>query len=175
VRRAPLALVALALSACGGTVQTHASTAAQPAWPSNLGILIAQLRNDVALTSLAGGTRAAAKSALESDSSLYALLVAYDDFGVCRGMVAATAADARAARVTSALTAACKHLERASSLFTRATTNGDPASLLVAGREARRASPWLVRASLELERVLRLVERSNAAAGARAKQAPAAR
>jgi len=173
VRRAALTVYALMLAGCASTTQTRAGDAPPPAWPSNLGILIAQLRNDVALTSLSGGTYASAKAALESDSNLYALLVAYDDFGVCRGMVASTSADARAERVTTALTAACRHLERASVLFTRATTKGEPGSLLVAGREARRASPWLVRASLELRRALELLRRTGTAAGAR-QQAPAA-
>jgi hypothetical protein len=175
VRRAAPALAALALAACGGTAHSTARPANGPAWPSNLAILIAQLRNDVALTSVAGETRADARAALESDSNLYALLVAYDDFGVCRGMVASTASDARAARVTTALTSACRHLERASALFTRATTKGEPAALLAAGLEARRASPWLVRASLELRRVTQMLRSASAAAGAREKQAPAAR
>jgi len=174
VRSAALAVAALVLAGCGSTVQTRAPDAPPPAWPSNLGILIAQLRDDVALTSLSGGTYASAKEALESDSDLYALLVAYDDFGVCRGMVASTSPDARAARITTALTGACRHLQRASTLFTRATTNGEPRSLLAAGAEARRASPWLVRASLELRRALQLLRRAGVTAGTREKRAPAA-
>ena len=175
MRRAAPVLAALALTACGSTAHTTARQVHDPTWTSNLAILIAQLRNDVGLTSVAGDTYGDAKAALESDSNLYALLVAYDDFGVCRGMVASTAADARAARVTTALTAACRHLERASSLFTRATTKGEPAALLAAGLEARRASPWLVRASLELQRATRILRRADVAAGGREKQAPAAR
>ena len=175
MRRAAPALATLALAACGSTAHTSATRADAPAWPSNLAILSAQLQSDVAVPAVAGDTAAAAKAALESDSDLYGLLVAYDDFGVCRGMVAATAADVRAARVTTALTSACRHLQRASSLFTRATTKGEPAALLAAGLEARRASPWLVRASLELRRATQILRRANAAAGTREQQAPAAR
>jgi hypothetical protein len=152
--------VAFLLASCAPVSHPGSRAAVQPAWQSNLRILIAQLRNDVALTSLAGGTLASARSALMSDSHLYALLVAYDDFGVCRGMVASAAsveADTRAAPVANALASACRHLERAASLFTRATTTGDPRALLDASIEARRASPSLVRAALALERAKRKV------------------
>ena len=172
VRVVALGCVAFALAGCGGGTHSPSGTSTQPAWPSNLGILISQLQNDVALTSLAGATRASAKAPLESDSNLYALLVAYDDFGVCRGMVASAAGDERAVHVTSALSAACRHLERASVLFTRATTRGEPRSLLAAGREAGLASPWLVRASLALRRATRLL-RPSGTAGARETQTPA--
>jgi hypothetical protein len=120
---------------------------------SNLRVLIGQLRNDVALTSIAGGTLDSARIALANDSDLYAQLVAYDDFGVCRGMVASAAADEGAAAVANALAVVCRHLQRAAELFTRATTAGDPRALLDAAREARRSSPSLVRAALALDRV----------------------
>jgi hypothetical protein len=161
MRRIVAALaVASLLTACAPVTQAVTRAAVRPAWQSNLRILIAQLRNDVALTSLAGGTLASAKSALGSDSDLYALLVAYDDLGVCRGMVASAAsveADTRAAPVANALASACRHLERAAALFTQATTKGNPRALLDASVEARRASPSLVRAALALERAKRKV------------------
>jgi hypothetical protein len=161
MRRRILAVVAVAflLTSCAPATQKTGSRAAvHPAWQSNLRILIAQLRNDVALTSLAGGTLASARSALTNDSLLYALLVAYDDLGVCRGMVASAAsveADTRAAPVANALASACRHLERAAGLFTKATTTSSPRALLDASIEARRASPSLVRAALALERAKR--------------------
>ena len=136
------------------------AAAVHPAWQSNLRILIAQLRNDVALTSLAGDTLASAKSALTSDSHLYALLVAYDDLGVCRGMVASAARSklTRAPRrsptrwlrraVTSSVRPASSHGRR---------RRDDPRALLDASIEARRASPSLVRAALALERARRKV------------------
>jgi hypothetical protein len=161
MRRIVAALaVAFLLTSCAQVTQTGPRAAVHPAWQSNLGILIAQLRSDVALTSLAGGTLASAKSALTSDSDLYALLVAYDDLGVCRGMVASAASvesDTRAVPVANALASACRHLERAAGLFTRATKKSDPRALLDAATEARRASPSLVRAALALERAKRKV------------------
>ena len=174
IARCAAVCAALALAGCGTDVQTHA-VSTQPPWPSNLGILISQLENDVALTSLAGATRGSARAALESDSNLYALLVAYDDFGVCRGMVASAAGDARAIHVTDALARACRHLVSASALFTRATTHGDPLALLAAGSEARRASPWLVRASLALRRATGLLRSSGAAGPAQSGSRPPAR
>jgi hypothetical protein len=151
-------LAAAAVAALLTSCSTHTSAGPrgdEPRAPglSNLRVLIGQLRNDVALTSIAGGTLASARTALADDSDLYAQLVAYDDFGVCRGMVASAAADEGAAAVANALAVACGHLQRAAELFTHATTAGDPRALLDAAREARRSSPALVRAALALDRV----------------------
>jgi hypothetical protein len=156
VRRIVAAVaVAALLASCGSVGEVEPRTVAQPAWQSNLRILIEQLRSDIALTAIDGGTLASARSALGSDSHLYALLVAYDDFGVCRGMVASASSEERAAPVANALAPGCRHLERAARLFTRATTVDDPRALLAASVEARRASPSLVGAALALRRAER--------------------
>jgi hypothetical protein len=158
-RIAAAAAVAALLTSCSAGTSPGRRGSSEPAAAglSNLRVLIGQLRNDVGLTSIAGSTLASARTALSSDSDLYAQLVAYDDFGVCRGMVAsaAAAADEAAAPVANALAVACRHLQRAAELFTRATTTGRPRLLLAAAREARRSSPALVRAALALERVER--------------------
>lgn len=156
-RIAAAAAVAALLTSCSAGTSPGRRGSSEPAAAglSNLRVLIGQLRNDVGLTSIAGSTLASARTALSSDSDLYAQLVAYDDFGVCRGMVASAAADEAAAPVANALAVACRHLQRAAELFTRATTTGRPRLLLAAAREARRSSPALVRAALALERVER--------------------
>lgn len=146
-------IAALALAGCAA-----AHVAQQPVttgqWRANMGIIVRQLQSDIAATQVAGGTEAAARAALRDDSSLYGLLVSYSDFGGCREMVAAAGVMPRTgAGVGRSVVAGCRHLERASSLFTAAVKTDDGASLLAAGREAGRALPLLVDATVELKSV----------------------
>jgi hypothetical protein len=146
-------IAALALAGCADVrVAQQPVTAGQ--WRANMAIIVRQLQSDIAATQVAGGTAAAARAALHDDSSLYGLLVSYSDFGGCREMVAAAGVmPSTGAVVGRSVVAGCRHLERASVLFTAAVKANDGASLLAAGREAGRALPPLVDASLELKSV----------------------
>jgi hypothetical protein len=147
------AAVVSPLAGCGGTAGTPPPAAeAKREWTANISVVIGQLRNDVAQTQLVGVTPLAARDALRDESTLYALLVAYSDLAGCRHIVAsAGGAPAGAARIDGPLGTACRHLERAASLFTEATTHDDSRPLVAATREARRALPALVRAGAALD------------------------
>ena len=119
------------------------------AWRANARQVVQQLRVDIATAAIGGTTEDAASKALRDTSDLYALLVAYTDLGGCRQMVSSAMPSARVAR---AIAPACRHLERASDLFARATQRSDPAALVRATRELELAQPSLVRAMLAIRR-----------------------
>src|SRR5690242_19333079 len=101
---------------CGATRQAPRVVSAD--WQANARQVVQQLRVDIATAAVGGTTTADAAKALRHTSDLYALLVAYSDLGGCRQMVTSAGPPARVARV---LVPACRHLERASALFARAT------------------------------------------------------
>jgi hypothetical protein len=116
-------------------------------WQANARQVVQQLRVDIAAAAVGGTTNRAAAKALRDTSDLYALLVAYSDLAGCRQMVSSAAPPARVSRI---LVRACRHLERASALFSRATQRADPASLVEARHEVALAQPALVRAMLAI-------------------------
>ena len=116
-------------------------------WQANARQVVQQLRVDIATAAVGGTTNDAAAKALRDTSDLYALLVAYSDLGGCHQMVSSAAPPARVARV---LIPACRHLERASALFARATQRFDPGALVRATHEIGLAQPALVRAMLAI-------------------------
>ena len=116
-------------------------------WQANARQVVQQLRVDIATAAVGGTTSVAAAKALRNTSDLYALLVAYSDLGGCRQMVRSAGPPARVARV---IVRACRHLERGSALFARATQRSDPAALVQATREIGLAEPALVRAMLAI-------------------------
>ena len=120
-------------------------------WAANASGVIDQLRQDEALSSDGGTSLASARHALRDDSDLYALVLAYSDFGGCRSMVDnAGATTLRFRRVLDTLDEACVRLERAAALFTRSAARNDPEALIAASKEAQRAWPLLDRARLQL-------------------------
>ena len=140
-----------ALAACGGTSAPLAG--ADREWVANTGGVIDELERDVLLARSGGSTLRAARQALNDDSNLYTILVAYTDFGGCNHMAAAAGTPVeRFARVQRTLATACALLQRAAGLFTQAVTRHDAPSLLAASRLTRRASPLLARAKGELDR-----------------------
>jgi hypothetical protein len=145
------AVVAIACSGCGATSRPHPAPGHDREWAENAGNLIAQLRGDVVLTWNAGDTLPAARRALRDNSDLYALVLAYTDFGGCGTMVSGLGSpSAKLAPVKTALTTACEHLERASALFTESTKGPDPGVLLAASQQALAASPILYEAGFRL-------------------------
>jgi hypothetical protein len=152
----PALVAVLALTGCGATSRPDAGARPDREWAANAGNLIDQLRGDVVLTWNAGDTLPAARHALSDNSDLYALVLAYTDFGGCRTMVSGLGSPStKLAPVKTALATACAHLERASTLFTQSTKATDPRALLAASRQALDASPILYRAGFQL-RVARL-------------------
>ena len=137
--------VLVGAAGCGTTRQAPPVRSAD--WQANARQLVQQLRVDIATATLGGTTKADAAKALRDTSDLYALLVAYSDLGGCRQMVSSAAPPARVARV---LAPACRHLERASALFARATQRSDPGALVRATHETGLAQPALVRALLAI-------------------------
>jgi len=130
---------------CGATRQAPPVVPAD--WRANSRQVVQQLRVDIATAAVGGTTTADAAKALRNTSDLYALLVAYSDLGGCRQMVTSAGPPDRIARV---LVPACRHLERASALFARATQRSEPAALVRATREIGLAQPALVRAMLAI-------------------------
>ena len=146
-------IIAMSLTACGGTSNTPLA-GAEHEWVANTGGVIDELERDVLLAGSGGDTLRAARQALRNESNLYTILVAYTDFGGCNHMVSAAGTPpVRFARVERTLAAACALLQRAAALFTRAATRHDARALVTATRTTLRASPILVRAKAELDRV----------------------
>src|SRR5690349_2122257 len=112
-------VAALALAGCGEVRVPQQAPVTAREWRANTAIILRQLQSDIAATQIAGGTPAAAGVALQDESSLYGLLVSYSDFAGCREMVAGAGLVPRSgAPVARSLVAGCRHLERASALFT---------------------------------------------------------
>jgi hypothetical protein len=135
----------IAAAGCGAS--RTAPPGVSPDWQANAGQVVQQLRVDIATAAVGGTTPHAAAKALRDTSDLYSLLVAYSDLGGCRQMVSSAAAPARVGR---AFAPACRHLERASALFARATQHSDPEALVRATHEIGLAQPSLIRAMLAI-------------------------
>jgi hypothetical protein len=153
VRSIAVCVAAVVFAGCGEVRTPPPAPVTAPQWRSNAAVIVQQLQAEIAATQIAGGTPAAARVALRSESSLYGLLVSYSDFAGCREMVAGAGLVPRSAESAArTLIAACGHLEQASALFTAAVKTNDGEQLLAAGREAGRALPLLVDATLQLKR-----------------------
>jgi hypothetical protein len=139
-----------ACSACGTT--SPLSAAGERQFAANATDLIAQLHQDVVVSSNVGTTLSGARRALQDHSDLYVLLVAYNDFASCRSMLRnAGGPDPRFDRFEASLGSACAYLEQAANLFTIATTHADAGALVSASRTSLKASPLLYRAEIELD------------------------
>ena len=151
VLRLAVPFAAVALAGCGHAGDGRPVAVSERQWRANAVVIVRQLQADIAATQISGGTAASAGAALHDESSLYGLLISYSDFGGCREMVAAAGPQPPSAgQVERLLAAGCRHLERASRLFTLAVKRNDGSSLLAAGRESGRALPPLVRAAAVL-------------------------
>jgi hypothetical protein len=145
------AVVAVSLAACGGHRGSTTRSAAGE-WTANAADVIEQLRSD-SVGAADGDTVPSARAALHDESRLYALVVAYTDFGGCRHMANALGTPPPSFKATAAaLDRACADLQSAAALFTRAATTTDPRSLVAAAHAVRAASPLLEGADLELHR-----------------------
>ena len=151
--RSLAALAAMvALTGCGGGSRPAPSSQGGGQWTANAAGVIDELQRDVLLSTSGGSTLASARRALHDQQSLFTILVAYTDFGGCGHMLAAIGAPPAAfAKVERTLEAACTMFQRATALFTRATTASDPHALLAATRLALNAYPLLVRAKDDLD------------------------
>jgi hypothetical protein len=149
IRRCGALLAVLALVGCG------TSHRRQPAgeWPTGAAVVIKQLRGDI--LAVVGADRVpAARRALTDESQLYGLLIAFSDVAGCRHMVSSLGTrPGQFAPANRLLTRACRPLQRAATLFTRATTRTDPRALVAAVHQAAAALAPLDRATLALGRV----------------------
>jgi hypothetical protein len=143
------AVLAVSLAACGNDRASPRQSAAGE-WQANAAGVIEQLRAD-SVGAADGDTIPSARAALRDESRLYGLVVAYTDFGGCRHMTRALGrAPVGLAATAASLAAACRDLQRAAGLFTRAASRSDAASLVAAAHAVRAAAPLLERAELEL-------------------------
>ena len=121
-------------------------------WVDNAARFVQQLQQDITISAAGGANIASARRAVENESAVYLLLVAYGDFGDCNRELAAAGTPSAHERAAAAVViSACRPLERASALFTRAMQRNDPKALLAATRIAATAAPTLVRALAALE------------------------
>jgi hypothetical protein len=149
IRRCGALLAVLVLIGCGSSHQRPLPGE----WPAGAAVVIKQLRGDV--LAVAGADRVpAARHALADESQLYGLLVAFSDVAGCRHMVSTLGTrPSRFALTNRLLARACRPLQRAATLFTRAATRTDPQALVAAVRQADAALALLDRARLALDRV----------------------
>jgi hypothetical protein len=139
-------LAVLVLIGCGAG---HAQPAAGE-WPTGAAVVIRQLRGDV-LAVAGAGRVPAARRALADESELYGLLVAFSDVAGCRHMASSLGTrPGRFAYANRLLERACRPLQQAAALFTRAATRTDPRALVAAVRRAEAALALLDRARLAL-------------------------
>lgn len=127
-------------------------TAAERQWIDNAARFIDKLNEDVLLSANGGSDLASARRALHDESALYALVVAYTFFGGCGDTLhnLGTPTD-RLRTAEQTMASACRRLERAAALFTRAATRSDPASLLAASQTALKTSPLIYRAKRQVD------------------------
>ena len=146
IRRCGALLAVLALIGCGSSHQRPVAGE----WPTGAAVVIRQLRGDV--LAVVGADRVpAARRALADESQLYGLLIAFSDVAGCRHMVSSLGArPGRFALASRLLARACRPLQHAASLFTRAATRTDPQALVAAVHRADAALALLDRARLAL-------------------------
>jgi hypothetical protein len=131
---------------------TPAGSPAAREWVDNAARFVQQLQRDITLSAEGGSNLASARHAVADVDAVYVLLVAYGDFGDCNRELAAAGTPSAAGRAAAALIlSACRPLERASALFTRAMQRNDARALLAATSTSATAAPILVRALALLE------------------------
>ena len=146
IRRCGALLAVLVLIGCGSSHRRPVPGE----WPTGAAVVIKQLRGDV-LAVVGADSVPAARHALVDESQLYGLLVAFSDVAGCRHMVSSLGTrPGRFARANRLLGRACRPLQRAATLFTRAATRTDPRALVAAVHRADAALALLDRARLAL-------------------------
>jgi hypothetical protein len=147
-----LGAVAVVLAGCGGgSAAPEAQTLGERTWIDNASVLIDQLDDGVLASDGSGTDLATARAALANQSDLVVLLMANMAFGDCAESVRNVGVPTdRLRHVASTLSSACRILQRASTIFTRAATGSDARALLAASRLTLRASPLLEEAKVEL-------------------------
>jgi hypothetical protein len=137
MRRPLIALVAvvLALSGCGGTAaqKSAPSSVGERDWVKGALLLVEGV--DEALGSITNA--GVGEATLESTSALYQALLGYTYLGGCGEVLGNLGEPPRRLRpVRDELATACRRLEHASSVFTRAVEQKNAALLAAAAREA---------------------------------------
>jgi hypothetical protein len=121
-------------------------------WTDEAKALIEQLDRDILTSVTAGADVPTARIVLSNTSDKVAMLIAAVDFGSCHESVRSLGVPAKRFRhVATELASACTLLERASMLFTRATTNSDPRALVDSAQLSRKAGLLVTAATSELQ------------------------
>jgi hypothetical protein len=133
----------LVCTACGASPPPRG---ADREWTENAQGAVVQLRDDVLVA-----VGIDAEQAVRNESSLYAALVVFTDFGGCRHMIGALGAvPRRFVGADAQLGVACAQLRRAAALFTRAVSRSSVGLMKEAIETAQRALLPLDRAGLAL-------------------------
>jgi hypothetical protein len=129
-----LAAVVLALTGCGGSaVQSSAPAAGERVWVKGALLLIQGLDESLASITNAG----VGAATLTSTSALYQALLGYTYLGGCREVLTNLGEPTPRLRpVRNDLARACRRVEHASTVFTRAVQETNAKLLAAAAREA---------------------------------------
>ena len=99
-----------------------------------------------------GSDLATARRSLHDESGMLAMVMASVAFGSCdESLRNVGVADPLVEGVEAKLASACRLLQQASNLFTRAMTRTDPRLLLASARASGRASRFLREAKIQLD------------------------
>jgi len=153
----PATGLTLFVAAFAGAASASApQVAASSEWTDDAKNLIEQLDRDILMSVTAGADVATARIVLHNDSDRVAMLIAAVDFGSCHQSVRSLGVPPKRLRhIANQLASACTLLERASTLFTRATTHSDPRALVVSARLSRKAGLLISAATRELQATVR--------------------
>jgi len=150
----PLALVLAGalLAGCGsGSDTSTPQPSLERGWLGAARQLVSTLQKDVLLSAYGGANVATARRALLDTSDLYALVIAYTDFGGCGKVVESFGQPDHAAEAPiAAIASACAQLEHAAAIFRRAMVGNSPKILVAATRASLAAEPLLLRAKAAL-------------------------
>jgi hypothetical protein len=149
-----LLLVGVLVVGCGSGSDARTPSSRPSLEPGLLGAarqLVSTLQKDVLLSVYGGANVATARRAVLNSSDLYAMVLAYTDFGGCGKVVKSFGQPGPAARpAIAAIGSACTQLERAAAIFRRAMKSNSPQVLVAATRASLAAEPLLLRAKAAL-------------------------
>ena len=152
----PMALILAGalLAGCGSGSHSSASSprpSLERGWLGAARQLVSTLEKDVLLSAYGGANVATARRALSDSSDLYAMVIAYTDFGGCGKVVDSFGHPGPADEASiAAIASACAQLQRAAAIFRRAMVGNSPKILLAATRASLAAEPLLLRAKTAL-------------------------
>jgi hypothetical protein len=150
----PLALILAGALLVGCGSGSHTSTprsSLERGWLGAARQLVSTLQKDVLLSVYGGANVATARRALLDSSDVYAMVIAYTDFGGCGKVLDSFGHPGPAAEAPiAAIGAACAQLGQAAMIFRRAMISHSAKILVAATRASLAAEPLIVRAKAAL-------------------------